>query len=111
MLEAGSPDGTKPKVAVLKSRYAVFKKDEEYDLTPELIEQMRQYLAEGVDPEVLLEQQRQDYILAVTEFLNKRKSAVAIWQVLKEDAGYKDEKLTDLPLEVIKKLYIKIVTD
>ena len=54
MVRAGNPDGTIPIAKVLKTRYAVFKKDQEYEFTPELCEQLREYLEEGVDIEELL---------------------------------------------------------
>lgn len=108
MLQAGNPDGTRPKARVIKTRYAIFKKDEEYEFTPELCEQLRQYLAEGVDADELLEKQRQDYIQAVKEHLDNNPAARPIWQVLKKDAGHDATKLEDLPLDVIKKSYIKL---
>jgi hypothetical protein len=108
MLRAGNPDGTLPRVRVIKTRYAIFKRDEEYDITPTLCEQLREYLHEGVDASELLEKQRQDYIQAVTTFLNNNASARPIWQVLKQDAGHTATKLEDLPLDIIKSLYIKL---
>jgi len=100
---------THPRVRVVKSRYAIFRKDEEYDLTPKILRQLKAYLEEGADPVVLLEQQRQDYIKAVTEYLDTNKSAVAIWTVLKKDAGFENTKLTDMPLDILKKLYVTLL--
>jgi hypothetical protein len=108
MLVAGNPDGTKPKAKVIKSRYAIFKENEEYEFTPELCEQLREYLHEGVDASELLEKQRQDYIQAVKEHLDKNAIARPIWQVLKKDAGHETTKLEDIPLDIIKSLYIKL---
>lgn len=108
MLRAGNSDGTVPKVKVQKSRYAIFKKDEEYDITPEICEQLRTYLEEGVDPETIFEQQRQDYIKAVTEVLDQKASNRAIWKVLKKDVGNEDTKLQDMALETIKKLFVQL---
>ena len=108
MLKPGSNSNGKiehPRVRVVKTRYAFLKKDEEYDWTPELILQLKQYLEEGIDPETLLEQQRQEYIAGVKELItNTSKKAIA--QVMKEDLGYKDVKLADMPLKAIKSLYI-----
>ena len=96
---------THPRVRVVKTRYAFLEKDEEYDWTPELITQLKRYLEEGVDPETILEQQRQDYISGVKEIIsNPSKKAIA--QVMKEDLGYKDTKLAEMPLKAIKQLYI-----
>lgn len=94
-----------PRVRVIKTRYAFLEKDEEYDWTPELITQLKQYLEEGVDPETIFEQQRQEYITGVRNIIeNPSKKAIA--GVLKEDLGYKDVKLADMPLKAIKQLYI-----
>ena len=94
-----------PKVKVVKTRYAFLEKDAEYEWTPELIKQLKDYLEEGVDPETILEQQRQDYITGVKEIIaNPSKKAIA--QVMKEDLGFKDTKLAEMPLNAIKQLYI-----
>ena len=82
--------------------------DEEYEITPDLCEQLRTYLEEGVDVDTILEQQRQDYIVAVKTFLDNNEAARPIWAMLKEDAGHKDTKLNDLPLPVLKSLYMQI---
>lgn len=94
-----------PKVKVVKTRYAFLEKDAEYEWTPELIKQLKEYLEEGVDPETILEQQRQEYITGVKEIItNPSKKAIA--QVMKEDLGFKDTKLAEMPLNAIKQLYI-----
>lgn len=97
-----------PEAIVTKSRYAIFETGEKYTFTPALINQLKAYLEEGVSPEELLAQQHKEYIDAVTEYLDTHKNAVPIWQVLKEDAGYKNTKLADIPLNIIKELYIKL---
>ena len=96
-----------PRVRVVKTRYAFLTKDEEYDWTPDLIKQLKAYLEEGVDPETILEQQRQEYITGVKELISvPAKKAIA--QVIKEDLGFKDIKLAEMPLNAIKQLYIKL---
>ena len=110
MVSAGQGDPAKhPRVKVVKSRYAIFVKDEEYDLTPKLCEQLRVYLAEGVDPAELLEQQRQDYVDAIKGVLDTNMSAKAIWNTLKADKGHADTKLSDIPLNVLKQLYSQLI--
>lgn len=99
-----------PRVLVIKSRYAIFEKDVEYDITPALLEQLRVYLAEGVDPAVLLDQQRMEYVNAVKDYLDAHTSAVAIWKILKTDAGYGAISLDDMPLNIIRALYIKLTS-
>ena len=110
MLRPGSNRNGKiehPRVRVIKTRYAFLEKDEEYDWTPELILQLKQYLEEGVDPQTIFEQQRQEYIAGVKEIINNpAKKSIA--QVLKDDLGYHDVKLADMPLKAIKQLYINL---
>lgn len=100
---------THPKAVVQKTRYAIFKKDETYEFTPALCEQLRAYLSEGVSPEELLEQQRQDYVTEITNVLNTNSSKKNIWKVIKENAGVKDTKLQDIPLPVLKQLYSQLI--
>lgn len=110
MLRPGSNRNGKiehPKVRVIKTRYAFLEKDAEYEWTPTLILQLKQYLEEGIDPEVIFEQQRQEYITGIKEFLTIP-SKKAIAQVIKEDLGFKDIKLADMPLKAIKELYIRL---
>lgn len=110
MLRPGSNRNGKiehPRVRVVKTRYAFLEKDEEYEWTPELILKLKQYLEEGVDPETIFEQQRQEYIAGVKEIIAES-SKRAIAQVIKEDLGYKDVKLADMPLAAVKALYVKL---
>jgi len=99
-----------PRVLVIKSRYAIFQKDAEYDITPTILEQLRVYLAEGVDPALLLEQQRLEWIEAVTVYLDEHPAARPIWTVLKADMGHSETKLGDLPLTMLKAAYIKLTS-
>ena len=100
-----------PKAKVIKSRYVMLKEGEEYEFTPSLCRQLREYLEEGISPEEIFEQQRQEYIQGITEYLDNHKNAVPIWQVCKEDAGFKDTPITDMPLDILKQLFIKITLD
>jgi len=97
-----------PKAKCTKTRYAMFNKGETYEFTPELIAQLKAYLEEGADPMELLEQQRQEYISGVTEFLDAKPNAKVIWTELKKQAGFEATKLSDMPLDVIKDLFIKL---
>jgi len=102
--------GIPPRAMVEKSRYAILKKNEEYDFTPELLEQLRTYLAEGADPTELLEAQRQDYIQAVKDHINADKeSRQPYWELLKENAGLKATKLPDMTLHDLKLLFNQLV--
>lgn len=109
MVSAGAPDGTAPVAEVLKSRYTILRVGEEYEFTAELLEQLRQYLAEGVDPEVILKAQKEEVMKAIKDYCTTpaRKS---IWKSLKESAGF-NGKLEDMPLETMKQLYRQLIAD
>jgi hypothetical protein len=111
MVEPGHRSGKDPVVRVIKSRYPMFEPDEEYAMTKSLILQMKQFLEEGVSPEELLEQQRQDYIGAITAHLDTSATAKTIWPALKQNANHKDTALKDMPLPVIKKLFSQLVSE
>lgn len=97
-----------PKGKITKSRYVILKVDEEYEFTPALLKQLATYLADGVDTKEILAQQKQEYVEAITAYLDAHKGAIPIWNVIKEDAGYKDKKLADIPLKDLKPLYNKL---
>ena len=109
MISAGAPDGTAPVAEVLKSRYTILRVGEEYEFTAELLEQLRQYLAEGADPETILKAQKEEVMKAIKEYCTTpaRKS---IWKSLKESAGF-NGKLEDMPLETMKQLYRQLIAD
>lgn len=114
MVEPGSVSGKKvsyPKAKVIKSRYRILTVDEVYEFTPQLCAQLKAYLDEGASPEELLEQQRQEYIAGVSEYLNQNKNAVPLWNELKKSAGFESKKLNELDLSVIKDLFIKLTID
>ena len=97
-----------PKVKITKSRYPIFEVGQIYEMTPELINQLKVYLEEGADPQALLDQQKAEYVRGVGEWLDAHQKMVPIWNQLKKDAGYENVKLTELPLATLKELYIKI---
>lgn len=109
MVSAGHTDGTAPKAEVLKSRYAILRVGEEYEFTAELLHSIKQYLEEGVDPEILLQQQKEDLINAIKSYCTTpaRKS---VWKTLKESSGF-EGKLEDMPLELMKPLYKQLISD
>lgn len=110
MIQQGSASGRAPRVMVIKSRYAPFVVDEVYDLTGSMIEQLRLFLEEGTSPEDLIEMQRQDYIKATVEHLDNNPNVRPIWDILKERAGVKDTKISELPLEKLKLLFGQLVS-
>ena len=104
MLRAGGINGTAPRARVIKSRYAILQEGKEYDFTEDLCKQLVDYLKEGVDPAVLLEEQRKDLIKGISAILDGDASKRTMFPVLKEQQGYKDVALTELPLDVLQTL-------
>ena len=109
--KANSSTVVHPKAVVKKSRYAILEEGQEYEFTPSLCEQIREYLEEGASPEELLEKQRQEYITGITKFLDNHKNQISIWNILKEEAGFKDTPLKEMPLNILKPLFIKLTVD
>ena len=97
-----------PRVRVVKTRYAFLERDEEYDWTPELILKLKAYLEEGVDPETIMEQQRQEYIVAVKDLVTANPTKKAIMEVIKADLGCEKMKVSEMPLNKVKRLYITL---
>ena len=108
MVSPGNMDGTNPVVEVIKSRYAILRTGSEYEVTAELLKQLREYLEEGISPEVILNEQRLQLIKQIKEYCSTpvKKS---MWANLKKDSGF-EGKLEDMPLELMKSLY-KRLTD
>ena len=109
MINPGNMDGTNPTVYVIKSRYAILKTGEEYEVTKELLTQLRAYLEEGIDPEVIFKEQRDQLIADIKEYCNTptRKS---IWKALKESSGFTG-KLEEMPLSLMKELYKRLTEE
>ena len=109
MISPGNMDGTNPVVEVIKSRYAIFRTGEEYEITAELLHQLRAYLEEGVDPEEIFKAQKEEVINQIKAYCNNatRKS---IWKSLKESSGF-EGKLEDMPLELMKDLYRRLTEE
>lgn len=109
MISPGNMDGTNPVVEVLKSRYAILRTGEEYEVTTELLNQLKAYLEEGIDPEVILQQRKADMVEQIKAYCNNatRKS---VWKSLKEAAGYTGS-IEEIPLNVLKDLYKKLTEE
>lgn len=109
MISPGNMDGTNPVVEVLKSRYAILRTGEEYEVTTELLNQLKAYLEEGIDPEVILQQRKADMVGQIKAYCNNatRKS---VWKSLKEAAGYTGS-IEEIPLNVLKDLYKKLTEE
>ena len=114
MIEAGNATGktTKyPRARVSKSRYAILEVGEVYEFTPSLCKQLKEYLDEGTAPEILLEQQRMEYVEGIASFLDNNKNAVPLWQQLKKDKGFEETPLKEMPLDTLKELFITLTLD
>lgn len=109
MVSAGNIDGTNPVITVIKSRYAILRTGEDYEVTPELLSQLRQYLDEGIDPEEIFKVQRADIIEQIKAYCDTPAKR-SIWKALKEDSGYTG-KTEDMPLDLIKRLYRKLIEE
>jgi septum formation topological specificity factor MinE len=91
-----------------KSRYAIFDEGSEYEFTPKLCEQLREYLNEGASPEELLEQQHKEFVEGVTKYLDANKQKVNVWKLLKEQNGLQDIALKDIPLPALKTMFTQL---
>lgn len=109
MISPGNMDGTNPVVEVVKSRYAILTTGEEYEITAELLAQLKAYLDEGVDPEVIFEQQKKDLIERIKTYCNNttRKS---IWKSLKDSSGFTG-KIEEMPIELLRDLYKRLTEE
>lgn len=111
MQEAGSSKGKAPRALVLKSRYAILEKDVVYEFNEGLLQQINAYFKEGVDPEVLLEQQKNDYITGIKDYCGTNKTRLSVWKNIKETAGFKETKLSDISLDDIRNMFIQLTQD
>ena len=114
MIEPGRAYGktiVHPKAKVVKSRYVILQEGETYEFSPSLCKDIVAYLNEGTSPAEIMEKQRKEYVNEITKFLDSHQSKLSVWNVIKEDAGYKNVPLTELPLDVIKTLFIKLTID
>ena len=104
MLHPGAMNGTPPTAKVIKSRYAILQEGEIYQFTEAIIQSLVDYLNKGTDPAELLEAQRQDYINTIKNILESDASKKTMFPILKEQQGFKDVKLVDLPLDALQTL-------
>lgn len=107
---AGTTDSA-PKARVIKSRYPMLIRDEVYEFSAALIEQIRLFLEEGADPKVLLELQHQEYETAVKEFCEVSENRKNLWKMIKEAAGFPTTKVKDIPLAELKALYVQLTAE
>ncbi|NCC99841.1 MAG: adenylyl-sulfate kinase [Bacteroidia bacterium] len=111
MVSAGSTKGKAPVATVLKTRYAIFEEGVEYEFNETLLNQLKEYLMEGVEPTVLLEQQKKDYIDGIKNYCAGNKTRMSVWRNIKDSAGYADAKIEDIPLETLRAMFIQLTQD
>lgn len=107
MVKPGSKNRA-PLVRIAKTRYPMFELDQEYEFTEAVIDSIREYLEEGVDPEVLVQQQKDDYVKAIIDYCKAYPAQKAIYDQLKRNHGFEETKLTDIPVASIKAIYIEL---
>lgn len=105
MIEPGS-DKKAPKALVRKSRYAILSVGETYEFTDKLCQQIREYLDKGVSPEEIQQQQKDEYVKGITEFLNTHADAKPLWKQLKADKNLANKKLEEISLQDLKELFV-----
>lgn len=111
MVSAGNTKGKAPVATVLKTRYAIFEEGVEYEFNEALLNQLKEYLMEGVDPTILLDQQKKDYIDGVKNYCAGNKTRMSVWRNIKDTAGYADAKIEDIPLETLRTMFIQLTQD
>lgn len=109
MVSPGNMDGTSAVVEVIKSRYAILRVGEEYEVNKELLAQLKAYLEEGIDPEIILEQRKKDMIEQIKAYCNTT-TKKSVWKSLKDDAGYTGS-IDEIPLNTLKVLYKKLIEE
>lgn len=110
MVHAGTTAGRPPRAKIIKSRYSIFSEGETYDFTQEILEQLRDYLAEGADPAILMEQQRLEFITEIKQILDGSASKRTAWEIFKGDYGVAGVAIEEIPLDVIRKLLSRLLT-
>lgn len=109
MVQSGNTSGRAPSAKVIKSRYAIFSEGEVYTFDQDTLAALKQYLEEGVDPEILLEQQRQDFIKEIKATLDASPSKLTLWSLLKTEIGHADTPLEEMSLDILRKLLGQLI--
>lgn len=110
MKSPGHTTGRAPVGLVTKSRYAIFEAGTEYEFTAELLDQLRRYLEEGVDADAIIKDQVRAVAESIKSYCNTpiRKKT---YDDLKAAAGYKESKIEDIPLSVLKQIYKNLIAE
>ena len=109
MVAPGTPDGVTPQAKVIKTRYAILRKNEVYAFTPELLKQIKEYLAEGADPAILIERQRKDLAVSLNDILKNDASKQTAFRMLKKKMNVDTAiKLADMTLDQLQYLFTQL---
>ena len=109
MVSPGTITGTAPRATVTKSRYAILEKGKTYDFTTVLLENLRQYLEEGADPQELKNQQKAELLGMLKELLQNQSKATMFPFVLEQLVHAKDADISALTLEALKDIYSTLI--
>ena len=106
MVSPGNPDGTPAVASVEKTRYAFLRRGQVYTFTPELLQQIKDYLTEGVDPATLIERQFNDYVVSITDLVKDNKTQQTKLSMTKRRMGIDPAtKLKDMTLTQLQVIY------
>lgn len=104
MVEPGTKDRA-PIARIIKTRYPMFEKDQEYEFTAEIIDSIKEYLEQGTDPAVLIERQLQSYRDEIIKICKADPVKKVIYDNNKKQMGLASTKINDLSLVELKQLY------
>lgn len=111
MVSPGNTKGKAPVATVLKSRYAIFEEGTDYEFTKETLDQLRAYISEGADPEVIQQQQHKDYEEGIKAYCGDNKTRKSVWRTIKDTAGFAETPITDIPLSNLRELFVLLTQD
>lgn len=100
LLEPGDTKKNKaPRVQVLKSRYDILERDEEYELTPELLLSIKEYLEEGTSVEEIESKMHEELVESIRNRAKENKNLMLIFKKM-----HPDKKVSDLTLKELRKV-------
>lgn len=102
---------TYPRVRIVKTRYAIFDLDQEYELTPEILLQLKAYLEEGVAPEKIIEEQRKEILIKIKELVKANPAQQSIIDLIKEQLGFAGTPIKDMPIDALRNLIVTLTKE
>ena len=89
----------------------MLEKDQEYEMTRELMLDVKNYLEEGADPEELIARQKESYMEVIMKTCKAVPQKKALYDIRKKQMGLEAVKLEDMDVKHVKDLYLYILTD